>query len=56
MRLSDSILGQLAARTYLELVRNTPLLVQIFFIYFVLTFGCALTVERLELRWRRQRA
>jgi polar amino acid transport system permease protein len=25
-------------------------------LYFVLTFGCALTVERLELRWRRQRA
>jgi polar amino acid transport system permease protein len=25
-------------------------------LYFVLTFGCALAVERLELRWRRQRA
>ncbi|HEX5681446.1 MAG TPA: ABC transporter permease subunit, partial [Desulfobacterales bacterium] len=37
MRLSGSILGRLAARTYLELVRNTPLLVQIFFIYFVLS-------------------
>lgn len=37
MRLSGSILGRLTARTYLELVRNTPLLVQIFFIYFVLS-------------------
>jgi polar amino acid transport system permease protein len=37
LRLSGSILGRLAARTYLELVRNTPLLVQIFFIYFVLS-------------------
>jgi polar amino acid transport system permease protein len=25
-------------------------------LYFVLTFGCALAVEHLELRWRRQRA
>jgi polar amino acid transport system permease protein len=25
-------------------------------LYFVLTFGCALSVERLELRWRRQHA
>lgn len=37
LRLSGSVLGRLAARTYLELVRNTPLLVQIFFIYFVLS-------------------
>jgi polar amino acid transport system permease protein len=37
MRLSGSVLGRLTARTYLELVRNTPLLVQIFFIYFVLS-------------------
>jgi polar amino acid transport system permease protein len=37
MRLSGSVLGRLAARIYLELVRNTPLLVQIFFIYFVLS-------------------
>ena len=25
-------------------------------LYFVLTFGCALSIERLELRWRRQHA
>ena len=37
MRLSGSIFGRLAARTYLELIRNTPLLVHIFFIYFVLS-------------------
>lgn len=36
LRLSNSIVGQLLARTYLELIRNTPLLVQIFFIYFVI--------------------
>lgn len=36
LRLSGSPLGRLTARVYLELVRNTPLLVQLFFIYFVL--------------------
>jgi len=36
LRLSGSIVGQALARIYLELIRNTPLLVQIFFIYFVL--------------------
>jgi polar amino acid transport system permease protein len=36
LRLSGSAVGQVLARCYLELVRNTPLLVQIFFIYFVL--------------------
>jgi polar amino acid transport system permease protein len=33
---SISIIGQLLSRGYVELIRNTPLLVQIFFIYFVL--------------------
>jgi polar amino acid transport system permease protein len=37
LRLSGSPLGRLTARIYLELVRNTPLLVQLFFIYFVLS-------------------
>lgn len=37
MRLSSSYLGRAIARTYLETVRNTPLLVQLFFIYFVLS-------------------
>ena len=36
MRLSDSFIARIVARGYLELIRNTPLLVQIFFIYFVL--------------------
>lgn len=36
LRLSGSVIGQALARIYLELIRNTPLLVQIFFIYFVL--------------------
>lgn len=37
LRLSDSMVGRWIARAYLETVRNTPLLVQIFFIYFVLS-------------------
>jgi polar amino acid transport system permease protein len=36
LRLSGSVVGQALARGYLELIRNTPLLVQIFFVYFVL--------------------
>ena len=35
LRLSDSIIGRTVARVYLELARNTPLIVQLFFIYFV---------------------
>ena len=34
-RLSGSFTAQAMARAYLELIRNTPLLVQLFFIYFV---------------------
>lgn len=37
LRLSNSFAGRLLARGYLELIRNTPLLVQLFFIYFVLS-------------------
>lgn len=36
LRLSGSVVGRGMARVYLELIRNTPLLVQIFFVYFVL--------------------
>ena len=36
LRLSRSPLARLAARGYLELVRNTPLLIHIFLIYFVI--------------------
>jgi len=35
MRLSNSLLARGVARVYLEITRNTPLLVQIFFMYFV---------------------
>jgi polar amino acid transport system permease protein len=35
LRLASSSLGRLLARIYLESVRNTPLLVQLFFVYFV---------------------
>lgn len=37
LRLSNSLIGPTIAQLYLELIRNTPLLVQIFFIYFVLS-------------------
>ncbi len=36
-RLSDSFAARTLSRVYMELVRNTPLLVQIFFIYFVIS-------------------
>lgn len=35
MQLSSSLVARATARTYLECVRNTPLLIQLFFIYFV---------------------
>jgi polar amino acid transport system permease protein len=35
-RLSHSFAARMVARVYLELIRNTPLLVQLFFLYFVL--------------------
>ncbi len=37
LRLSGPISARILARAYLELVRNTPLLIQIFFLYFVLS-------------------
>ncbi len=43
-RLSDSFLARTLARVYLEIIRNTPLLVQLFFIYFVL--GPILDISR----------
>lgn len=36
LRLSSSFAGRMMAKVYLELVRNTPLLIQILFTYFVL--------------------
>ncbi|MGF1702930.1 amino acid ABC transporter permease [Photobacterium makurazakiensis] len=44
LRLSNSIVGRIIARTYIELIRNTPLLVQIYLLYFV--FGPVLGLER----------
>jgi len=44
LRLSDAPVAKLVARLYLETMRNTPLLIQIFFIYFVL--GPVLGLER----------
>lgn len=36
IRLSQAQVASITARAYIELIRNTPLLVQLFFIYFVL--------------------
>ncbi|WP_321403801.1 amino acid ABC transporter permease [Maridesulfovibrio sp.] len=36
MRLSSSFTARSLARIYLEIIRNTPLLIQLFFIYFVI--------------------
>jgi polar amino acid transport system permease protein len=37
MRLSPSFMARSTARVYLEFIRNTPLLIQIFFLYFVIS-------------------
>jgi polar amino acid transport system permease protein len=44
LRLSKSFMATALARGYLEIIRNTPLLVQLFFIYFVL--GPILGIDR----------
>ena len=44
LRLSNSIVGRLLARSYVELIRNTPLLVQIYLLYFV--FGPVIGLDR----------
>ena len=44
-RLSSSFVAQTIARVYLEATRNTPLLIQLFFIYFVL--GPVLGINRM---------
>ncbi len=43
-RLSHSFVAQSVARLYLEIIRNTPLLIQLFFIYFVV--GPVLGIDR----------
>jgi polar amino acid transport system permease protein len=37
LRLSHSVTGRALSRVYLEVIRNTPLLIQLFFIYFVVS-------------------
>ncbi|GAU07831.1 amino acid ABC transporter permease [Desulfoplanes formicivorans] len=37
MRLSGSFMARSVSRVYLEFIRNTPLLIQIFFLYFVIS-------------------
>ncbi len=44
LRNSNSIVGRTIASSYVELIRNTPLLVQIYLLYFV--FGPVLGLER----------
>ena len=44
LRMSDSIVGRCLARGYIEVVRSTPLLVQIYLLYFV--FGPILGLDR----------
>ncbi|MFC1236468.1 amino acid ABC transporter permease [Vibrio sp. F74] len=44
LRLSDSIVGRAIARGYIELIRNTPLLVQIYLLYFI--FGPVIGLDR----------
>lgn len=44
LRLSNSVVGRTIARLYIEIIRNTPLLVQLFAIYFIV--GPILGLER----------
>jgi len=44
LRISDSVVGRFLARSYIELIRNTPLLVQIYLLYFV--FGPVIGLDR----------
>ena len=44
LRLSDSVIGRAIATAYVELIRNTPLLVQIYLLYFV--FGPVIGLDR----------
>ncbi|MBL4901199.1 MAG: amino acid ABC transporter permease [Desulfocapsa sp.] len=44
LRLSNSVPGKLVSRLYLEVSRNTPLLIQLFFLYFVM--GPILDLDR----------
>lgn len=45
LRLSDSVVGRLLAKTYVEIIRNTPLLLQVLIFYFII--GRVLGIPRL---------
>ncbi|MBU2899221.1 amino acid ABC transporter permease [Vibrio hepatarius] len=45
LKLSDSLIGRSIATVYIELIRNTPLLVQIYLLYFI--FGPVIGLDRL---------
>ena len=45
LRMSNSIVGRSLARGYIEVIRSTPLLVQIYLLYFV--FGPVLGIDRI---------
>lgn len=44
LRLSNSIIGRILAVSYVEVIRNTPLLVQIYILYFI--FGPIIGIDR----------
>ncbi|WP_019276028.1 amino acid ABC transporter permease [Vibrio coralliilyticus] len=44
LKLSQSVVGRTIANTYIELIRNTPLLVQVYLLYFV--FGPVIGLDR----------
>ena len=44
LRLSDALMGRILTRIYLEVIRNTPLVVQVYLVYFVI--GPILGMER----------
>ncbi|USD43705.1 amino acid ABC transporter permease [Vibrio sp. SCSIO 43135] len=44
LKLSDSLVGRALANGYIELIRNTPLLVQIYLLYFI--FGPVIGLDR----------
>lgn len=45
LRISNSFMARIVARGYLEIIRNSPMLIQLFFIYFVL--GPIFDIERM---------
>ena len=50
LRLSDSKIGNAIGSAYVELIRNTPLLVQIYLLYFV--FGPVIGLDRFSTKYK----